>query len=403
MRQGAYWGQMEDRLVDWVDRALRRKPSREAPTAGAIRVAAVHSSRLRGTLATTAGTLIKRRSYDRPLYTASVRALADANDRRLGPMLAKAMEGEDCGGLATIAASARCRSGRIDDAIARAASNRRPEIAFAAMLVHRLRSLDKGNAGPRSDRQGTQLMGAAARLKESARIDVCTQLLAPLAMDSELGQLPNSLVPALKALRDAERHLGRWLVLARVGVASGDSTPIREAQGRASQGSTSAKAAWSLLGWALVPSDAIPDVRPTAEIVSRLSDRPTAERDMSFLFRLADQRAPSARSLLETLCRPPMREPTALRAASALAHRYESEAAVNAVRKVVAKSGNLHGIAVAALHDGGAHKEAREHAAGLGDARSLAACVWGGLVFKAKGGRVIDEASFRLIEQGLVH
>ena len=400
MRQGVYWGQMEDRLVDWIERALRRKPSREAPVAGAVMVAAQKSPRLRKVLLSTADTLIDRRAYDRPLYGAAVRALASAKDRRLGPMLVRAMDDERGGGLSTIAASAYVRSTKLDDALARAAASRHPDVAFAAMLIHRLRS-GKG--------KGQHLVGAAARLKESARIELCTDLFAPLVSEGdELPKLPPTLAPAVKALRDAERHLGRWLILARVGVACGDRSPIEEVNDRTRHGSASAKAAWSLMGWALVPGRKLPDVRPTTEIVSRLSDRPTAERDMSFLFRLVDAGAGSAKGLLESLARPPLKDPTALRAASALAHRYDAVDRLGALRRIAdKKKGSLHGIAVAALHDAalshnGAAKEARERAAALSDARSLPACVWGGLVMRAKGDPVIDEPSFRRLERGWV-
>ena len=255
-------------MVDWIERALRRKPSREAPVAGALMVAAQRSPRLRKSLLSTADTLIDRRAFERPLYGAAVRALAASKDRRLGPMLVRSMDDERGGGLSTIAACAYVKSAKLDDALARTAASRHPDIAFAAMLIHRLRS-GKG--------KGQHLVGAAARLKESARIELCTRLFAPLVSEEGvLPKLPATLGPAVKALRDAERHLGRWLILARVGVACGDRSPIEEVDDRMRHGSASAKAAWSLMGWALVPGRDVPRVRPTAEIVSRLSDRPTA-------------------------------------------------------------------------------------------------------------------------------
>lgn len=398
MRKGAYWEQMEDRLVDWVDRALRRKPSREAPVAGALLVASASSTKVRKALFGAADKLASRRAFDRPLYGAAVRALADARDRRLGPLLATAMDDEHGGGLATIAAAAYCRGGKVDDALARTAASRHPDVAFAAMLMHRLRS----GAG-----EGRHLVGAAARLKESARIELCTQVFAPLVSD-DLPELPATLGPAVKALRDAERHLGRWLILARVGVACGDSSPIEEANERARRGSASAKAAWSLLGWALEPGQRVPDVRPTTEIVSRLSDRPTAERDMSFLFRLVDAGAGAAQGLLESLSKPPLKDPTSLRAASALAHHYDVMGRLDSLRRIADRNkGSLHGIAVAGLHDGALHdggvlREARDRAASLSEARSLPACVWGGLVMRSSGEPVIDEPCFRRLERGWV-
>jgi hypothetical protein len=400
MRQGAYWNQMEDRLVDWVDRALRRKPSREAPVAGALMVTAASSSKVRKALLAAADRLVERRAFDRPLYGAAVRALADTGERRLAPLLVSAMDHEHGGGLSTIAATAYCRSSKVDDALARTAASRHPDIAFAAMLMHRLRS----GAG-----EGRHLVGAAARLKESARIELCTKVFAPLVNGAdELPELPATIAPAVKALRDAERHLGRWLILARVGVACGDQSPVKEVDERARSGSASAKAAWSLLGWALVPGRSVPPVRPTTEIVSRLSDRPTAERDMSFLFRLVDAGADTTQGLLESLSKPPLKESTSLRAASALAHHFSSSERLEALRRIAdRKKGALHGIAVAGIHDGalddgGVIREARDRAAVLCDARSLPAVVWGGLVMRSNGEPVIDEPSFRRLERGWV-
>ncbi|MFX7140816.1 hypothetical protein ABTH88_23050, partial [Acinetobacter baumannii] len=57
--------------------------------------------------------------------------------------------------------------------------------------------------------------------------------------------------PALAVLRGAERHLGRWLVLADVATKAGDLGPLNEATEKAQQGPSSARAAWSLVAWAL--------------------------------------------------------------------------------------------------------------------------------------------------------
>ncbi|MCA9618105.1 MAG: hypothetical protein KC731_03765 [Myxococcales bacterium] len=391
MRPGVYWKRTEDRLVEWVERALRRKPSAEAVTAGAVREAARHSKKLQKALVHATDVLASRGAFQRPLYQAAVGALAETKERRLGPLLVEAMQQSDAGSLATIAASRECRSKRIDDALVRAAACRHPEIAFAAVLVHRMRA---------GGGKGLAMMSAVARMKESSRIDLCTHLLAPLMM-AEVPALPSPVGGGLRALRDAERHLGRWLVLARAGLKSGDVSALEEADRRRRHGSSSAQAAWSLMRWALLPGETAPEVRPTAEIVFRLSDRPTSERDTSFLFHLAEAQAEGARGLLESMSHRPLRRATAVRAAGALARCYDAKAALGDLREVAdGRRGPLAGLAVAALHDAGEHAEARHRAAELSEARSLPTSVWGGLVLSAAGQPVISETSFRRLERG---
>ena len=397
MRQSAYWGDLEERLVAWVAKAVRRKPANEARVAASLRVACPHSAKLRDALAEASSVLASRGSFDRPLYGAAIRSLADSGDRRLPQLLASALSHESAGGLATLAASAAVGSKAVAEALARSASSKHPEIAFAAALAQRLRA----------EGEATLLLSAAARLKESARIELCTELLAPMVLvNSEQVDLPAAAAPAMKVLRDAERHLGRWLVFARAGIACSDRAALDEADKRARSGSSSARAAWSLLAWALAPARDVPDVRPTTEIVARLSDRPTSERDMSFLFRLAEARAPGARGLLDTLAQEPLAEADGVRAAADLARCYASHDALAPVRRLLdnRKHSDLHGLAVAALFDGGEQAEARERAASLGDARSLPVSVWGGLVMQ--GSRVaaplISEVRFRRLERGMV-
>jgi len=384
---------LDERLVEWVAKALKRKPSTEARPAGALRVAAAHSPRVRRSLLEATDVLVSRRSFGRPLYRAAVRALADANERRLPHLLVTALAGDDAGGLATLAAAARFRTAKLDRALARQVASPHPQIAFAAALA-------------RPKRDARHLMAAAARLRESARIDLCTQLLVPLTMgDDETLQLPAAAAPAMSALRDSERHLGRWLVFAHAGMACGDTTPLHEATRRATRGSVSTKTAWSLLAWALAPGRDVPEVRPTVDVVARLSDRPTSERDMSFLFRMASVGATQARALLESLSKPPLRAGAGVRAASALAHRYDRAHALSGVRALVhAKRRDLEGLAVAALWDAGEHAEARQRAAGLCDVRNLSAMVWGGLVVRSERSLrpIISETAFRRLHHGCV-
>ena len=120
-------------------------------------------------------------------------------------------------------------------------------------------------------------------------------------------------------LREAERHLGRWLVLGEVATRAGDPGPLAEATRRAAEGPSSSRAAWAMVAWALSDHTPSPSIRPTVELVARLSDRPSADRDTTFLFRLARHKAPAARAMLENLAKSPLSDESGVRAALHLA------------------------------------------------------------------------------------
>ena len=58
---------------------------------------------------------------------------------------------------------------------------------------------------------------------------LCVELFLPLSRGSHL---PSNVAPALAMMRDAERHLGRWLVLAQVSVSADDPGPLAVAADR---------------------------------------------------------------------------------------------------------------------------------------------------------------------------
>jgi hypothetical protein len=228
-------------------------------------------------------------------------------------------------------------------------------------------------------------------------------------------------------LRGAERHLGRWLVLAEVAVKAGDVSPLEEARARAADGPASSRSAWALVAWALSETDAgrrevaqppAPTTRPTLELIARLSDRPSADRDTTFLFRMARAGAASARPMLETFVRgQPLADETSVRAALYLARddgRHDMRAAL-ADAAVGAKRDELRGLAAAALWDaspasGGddalkMRGRAREIADELLASRVLGNVAWGALIrAAAKGGNghepLLTETPFRWIQWG---
>ena len=222
--------------------------------------------------------------------------------------------------------------------------------------------------------------------------------------------LPASLCPALSVLRDSERHLGRWLVLGELAAQAGDSGPLTEARSRAVEGPYSARAAWSLVAWVLSPAgDPPPDVRPTLELVARLSDRPSSERDTTFLFRLAAARAESARPMLEHLAKPAATmNDVAVRSALYLARDYGRTDLVRMLGDLIRnpRSEPVRGLALAALFDAGAATEAESLAQGLLSSRQPKNAAWAALVCAhaagAMQGPVVSEPRFRRLQLGRV-
>jgi hypothetical protein len=272
------------------------------------------------------------------------------------------------------------------------AGSRHPHLAFAAEVAR----IARGESG------GEHISSLAPKIKESHRISLCVDVFVPLLRHPKL---PVAIAPALAVLRDAERHLGRWLVFGEIAARAGDPTPMEEAVQRASSGPSSARAAWALVAWALAGGEDVPNARPTVEIVSRLSDRPSADRDPTFLYRLAEARVPVARPMLESLSRGPLRTDVAIRSAMYLARdpgRDDLRTALGALADS-AKKGDLRGIAAAALYDLGE----RERPVGLTEelvqSRQLCTSTWGALLRAAQAGgleRLVSEPTYRRVQLG---
>src|SRR6185369_441915 len=169
------------------------------------------------------------------------------------------------------------------------------------------------------------------------------------------------------------------------------------------------RAAWSLVAWALEPNAAPPATRPTVELVARLSDRPSADRDTTFLFRLAAAKAPAARPMLEGLAKKsPLPDEVAVRAAMHLARDHGKGEFRNAIHEVVAsKREEMHGIAAAALWDLQARDESREAAERAEKCRSISSLAWAILVQAAACGKyapsmMLAEPTFRRVQWGWV-
>ncbi|HQP37525.1 MAG TPA: hypothetical protein PLI95_20210 [Polyangiaceae bacterium] len=387
--------EMLDRVLGDLAGALRRKPAHEDKLAGALRVLGPHSAALQKGAAEAFALLVKRESFARELYPSLARMLAEHASDLAAPSLAKALGAEDAGGFSTLSACCHVSQPVIAEPLARVASSRHAHLAFAAEVARMARG----------ESDGTHLVAIAPKIKESHRIALCVEIFVPL---TRAGKLPASAGPALAVLRDAERHLGRWLVLAEVATRATDPGPLAEALSKAKNGPGSARSAWSLVAWALSPEPkALPSARPTVEIIARLSDRPSADRDTTFLFRLAAARAASVKPMLETFARTlPLADEVAVRAALYLARdhgRDDLRAALEGTAKG-SKREDLRGLAIAALWDAGAKQEARALADEAGKAKSLPTAVWANLVRiaaeTASESPVVDEPTLRRVQWG---
>lgn len=381
-----------ERLEAVVLAALRRKPAHEPQLTGALRALAPYSGRLIRLLGKVVETLVKRASFERPLYAGTVRALAELDPAAAALELERALAGDEAGGLPTLSAASLVSVARLADPLARVASSRHPHLAFAAEVAR----IARGESG------GERISSLAPKIKESHRISLCVDVFVPLLRSPAL---PVAIAPALAVLRDAERHLGRWLVFGEIAARAGDPTPLEEARDRASSGPSSARAAWALVAWALAGEGDAPTARPTVEIVSRLSDRPSADRDPTFLYRLAEARVAVARPMLESLSRGPLRTDVAIRSAMYLARDHGRDDLRTALGVLAdsSKKDALRGIAAAALYDLGE----RERPAGLTEAlvqsRQLCTSTWGALLRAAQAGgldRLVSEPTYRRVQLG---
>jgi hypothetical protein len=384
------------RLESDLRAALRRKPAHEARLAGTLRALAPLSQSLRRTGAAMLDAMVRRSSFERPLYASAIRTLAEAQAPAAAELISRALASE-AGSLPALSAACFCGDRELKEPLLRAAVSRHAHVAFAAEVARLCRGESSGAA----------VASLAPKIKESHRIALCLELLVPLLSGPKL---PLAIAPALSVLRDAERHLGRWLVLAEIAVRAGDAEPVEFAGGRAAKGPLSARAAWSMVAWALAPDGEPPKVRPTVELVARLSDRPSADKDTTFLFRLAQARVPSARSMLESMARSALLgDESSIRAMLHLVRDYGQERYRVTLSQIASQPRRdpLRALAAAALFDIGDASAATRAAAALDGSRHLSALAWASLVRVASTngaifGGIMTEARYRRLQLGWV-
>jgi hypothetical protein len=424
------------RFESELDAVLKRRPTSEVKLAGALRAIAVLSPALRAALVEATQVIVRRGSYSREIYGACLRTLSESEDRNVPSILKTALAADDAGGNATLSAACFCKDPSLTAPLAKLAASRQSHLAFGAETARVCRR----------ESNGAHLASIAPMIKESHRIALCVELFVPLARSAPVSV---HVGPALGVLRGAERHLGRWLVLADVATKAGDPGPLEEAVAKSLVGPSSARAAWSLVAWALSQTWAEtrgeagaapgtpgaqgpvppPSTRPTVELVARLSDRPSADRDTTFLFRMARARAASCKPMLEGLAKGStqvagaapvgngglaLADELSVRAASYLVRDHGradmKEALLDCAQN--AKRDELRGFAVAALWDTGddaAREKARDLSDELVGSRCISSIAWGALVRAAHAGAigkndpnfvVAAETPFRWVQWG---
>lgn len=387
--------------------AASGQASHEARVAACARALAPHSQNLRNVLAETARVLVKRAGSsgrgtrgpsdtERELYGASLRALADAGDKRLGTILKAALSGEDAGSLPALSVACFVDDGAISSLLGRAAAVNKTQISFGAEVARMCRG----------EVSGSRLTSLAPRIKEAHRISLCVELLLPLSQRFALrGATCAPVAEALHVLSTAERHLGRWLIMGEIAHRSGDPRPLDEALQKSVSGPQSSRGAWSFVGWALDPTKGKPSARPTSELIARLSHRPSADRDPGFLFRLGESSVDAALPMLESLAKTRPMDEVSLRASFVLAKFYNDKGGAEGVHTAAEAGGRdeLRGCAAAALWDLGEKDKALATANSMAGSESLSGLVWSALVSsasKTQNGRILDGATFRRVHWG---
>ncbi|MFO0618752.1 MAG: hypothetical protein U0414_39540 [Polyangiaceae bacterium] len=420
---------VERRIADEVGAALENGGHVDPKTLGCARALAPRSTAVRHVLAEAARVLVKGARFENELYAVSLRTLADLDDKRLVSLLKVALGTDDAGGLPALSAACFCQDPSIGAALARAAMSPKTQTAFAAEIARVCRG----------EPAGARMLALATKVKEAHRIGLSMEMLLPLSTAcaaSTDGREPRALNPqpaavaalagALRILRGAERHLGRWLVMAEVAQRAGDGSALDEASERAKSGPASSRGAWSYVVWALDhapsgpaagkrPGAGAPCMRPatraTLELVARLSYRPSADKDTAFLFRLARDKEDVAVPMLEALAKSKLDGAPAgafsavsLRSALALARCYGCHDAVESIHAAAreAPSDELRAFAGAALWDLGESRAAASTARAVASSASIEASTWAAMIGTANGDghALVDDCSFRRVHHG---
>ncbi len=391
---------IRERVEHDLEQALKRRPTEEATLAGVVRSLSPFNARVRGAARDTLTVLAKRRSFDRPLYHALLRTMGDLSDSAACMILQGALNQVATVGYSPLAAACGCANPAVVAELTKAAGRERAHAAFAAELALAC------HTAPRP----AHLVHLAPMIKEAHRITFCYEFLPALMRRREV---PAAVGPALRVLRAAERHLGRWLALAEIEVRAGEYASLDEAKSRLESASASGRGSWQLMVWALeyaknpARDPSLP--RVSVDAISRLAER--AGRESHFAFRLASAREKAVEQVLGQLLTTPMRTAASIRAAMHLGRdlgRVQVRDTLSIVCDDQVLDEDLRGLAVAALYDAGDCEGALGRAEELESSRSLKTAAWAALVrfnvreraFSGCSSPVVTESRYRWIQCG---
>ena len=288
------------RFEEEIDAALKRRPTSEAKLAGAVR--AVLRSEPRAARLARRGDVraaASRRAAARALRVRPARALRGAGPPVGRRSCDRRSPGTRQAGPRRSARRASRATPSCPRLLAKVAASRQSHLAFGAELAR----------VARGESNGALLAQLAPMIKESHRISMCVELFVPLVRGMPVAV---HVGPALSVLRGAERHLGRWLVLAEVAVKAGDivaarrgalprartARPARAPRGRSSRGRSRRRDA----ARREAPQPPPPTTRPTLELIARLSDRPERRSRHDVPLPHGARRRRVGRPMLETSC-----------------------------------------------------------------------------------------------------
>jgi hypothetical protein len=391
---------IRERLERDLDHALKRRPADETVLSGVVRALSPYNLKIRSAARQSLEVLAKRRSFDRPLYHVLLRTMGDLAEPSACSLVEGALGQIAQAGYTPLAAACGCANPAVLQELSRAAGRERAHTAFAAELALACHA----SARP------AHLIHLAPMIKEEHRISLCYEFVPALA---RLKEIPSAVGPALRVLRAAERHLGRWLGLAEIEVRSGEFSSLGEAKERLDSASASGRGSWQLMVWALEyaknPARGPSLSRVSVDALSRLAER--ADRASHFGFRLAAAREVAMEQVLGHQLLHPPRTADSIRAAMHLGrdlgHAQMRDTLADACDDR-ALDDDLRGLAVASLYDVGDRDGALERALELQEARSLKSAAWAALVryrmreraFNGCSSPVVTESRYRWIQCG---
>lgn len=384
------------RLREALRGVMARRGEREVVAASVVRHLAGVSTSVRRLLAEAAGELSSRGSFDRPVMHAALYAsnLLGAS----GEMITLAALASENAPWSAFVAASQSSATAVCQAVSRLSARTQGHLGFGAAFVRSLTGDDA--AGKRA----TEL---AVMLKEAHRVRWIDEFAMPVLARNVLPS--RSVARTLEALRGVERHLGRWLRLGELELACGGESVADGCRRGREASSVPSRHVWSWIEWLLSRGACRASAPPrlSRDVINKLSDRPSASRDLSFLHRVGDLGVAPAADPLAIVGRSG-KSPDAVRALLTLVTRYGRTDRIERLRTIAARGTDAaRGVAAAALWDLGDRNAALELVDELVISKSLANVGWGALIRVAHltgdGHPIVSETAVRRLCEARVY